>query len=455
MQQTNTQLYHITEGKERQKFIKNLIFDSNSMLNPDEAYQRFMKQSESAWAFYRATNVIFWHDLTDNYLIKTFGKPENSAFWICGDAHFQNIGAFNKGNGIEYFLNDYDDAVIADFQYDIIRMTVALHMVGGRYAKQTVNAFLNSYFDTVFNDNFDINCRFTSDNLSPTLSTFIIEIENNKKFKRKKWLKKLTKKKDGQYHFRVKRKLQHPRKDAARNVKYMINEYASKKASKFPDDFFEVHSVSRRLEGLGSFLRDRYYVLIRGKQKAKKTKRKKLVVLDLKYQTTPSAFIKSCAIENATMQKAENHAMRTVNAQKAMEGNIGDIPGDIKLKNAFYSIRQANPIDEKFVLKPVKQAKCNYDVLNDMGKVMATAHMRSAKSLDKAFRAFIKETFADKETRSDYIEKVNDFSAQYATQVNADYQLWKNTADNIEEEIFLLKDTFSEVDYGTNAVAES
>ncbi len=429
-------------GTERDQFVKDVIFSSNYVLSAEEAYQRFLKKAESPWTFFRANNPLFWNDLAECSLVKKFGNHENSTFWICGDAHYQNIGAYNKHENVVYFVNDFDDSVVADYVYDLLRMAVAFHLTGKNKAEDISRIFLESYLHAILHQTEDLDVEYRSENLSEKLAVWLEEIKHKKWFKRKKWLKKMTRQADDEVRFRVKRKLQYINFQTENKVREAMRKYKPLSDGEFPQHYFDILSVAKRLEGLGSFLRDRYYVLLRGNC-TDEIKLKNTILLDVKFQTKPSAFINSKRIEKDTMTLVENHGQRVVDAQTAMERNPDIHLGFVKIKNSFFSIRQALPIDEKYLVK-FKKPKKYHTVFHDWGRVFATAHVRSAHKLNKDFCAFIAERFCQDSEIKHFVEEMNKTAAVYAKQIHYDFKAWKTISLNIDEEIQKRKHKFKQ-----------
>ena len=71
---------------------------------------------------------------------------------LCGDAHVRNLGAFAGPDGrIEFDLNDFDETIVAPFEWDVKRMATSLILAGRASGtrdapcREVVSAFLNRY----------------------------------------------------------------------------------------------------------------------------------------------------------------------------------------------------------------------------------------------------------------------------------------------------------------------
>ena len=123
---------------------------------------------------------------------------EKTRTWLQGDMHAENIGSFENGIGeLVYDLNDFDDAVIADYQFDVWRMAVSLQLVARRNGiagDTAVGAFAKSYLEVMLSyegKHTAIETYFTQGNVKcKTPQKFLEKVKEKKT--RKKMLKKWT-----------------------------------------------------------------------------------------------------------------------------------------------------------------------------------------------------------------------------------------------------------------------
>ena len=86
--------------------------------------RRNLKMARSAHAYVRGSTAQFYRWLeTDNGRAIPFGP----AIWICGDCHIGNLGPLADRDGeIEVQIRDFDQAVIGNPAYDLIRLSLSL-----------------------------------------------------------------------------------------------------------------------------------------------------------------------------------------------------------------------------------------------------------------------------------------------------------------------------------------
>ncbi|MDI3389736.1 DUF2252 domain-containing protein [Streptomyces sp. B-S-A8] len=110
------------------------VFDTafGELLAADPAAFRvkFRKMAASAFAFYRGTACLFYHDLEHipdgSYLDERTGKV-----WIHGDLHAENFGTYMDSQGRLIFnVNDFDEAYVGPFTWDLKRFAASVALIG-------------------------------------------------------------------------------------------------------------------------------------------------------------------------------------------------------------------------------------------------------------------------------------------------------------------------------------
>ena len=139
---------------------------------------QFSMQASSLNMYYRGVDYMFWNDFLrhgwgdfDFAKYTALGKPvvgpgghevqneiiRTSAWtWITGDQHLSNFGAWrNRAVEVVFGVNDFDEAVIYDFQMDVWRLAVSIydHAITNDYSAAeaigAVVAFTEAYVATL------------------------------------------------------------------------------------------------------------------------------------------------------------------------------------------------------------------------------------------------------------------------------------------------------------------
>ncbi|WP_371496463.1 DUF2252 domain-containing protein [Kitasatospora sp. NBC_00374] len=135
------------------------VFDTafGDLLAQDPAAFRvkFRKMAASAFAFYRGTAGLYYADLTSGPFEghgARFLDERTSRVWIHGDLHAENFGTYLNAEGrLVFNVNDFDEAYVGAFTWDVQRLAASLALIG--YAKalsdatitELVRAFATAY----------------------------------------------------------------------------------------------------------------------------------------------------------------------------------------------------------------------------------------------------------------------------------------------------------------------
>ena len=93
--------------------------------------RKLQRMSVSPLAFLRGAAPLFYEMLKTSENLAD-GPPGEG--WLVGDLHLENFGAFRaeaKDAKTVFNLNDFDDAIIGPWRFDVVRLTTSL-LLGGR-----------------------------------------------------------------------------------------------------------------------------------------------------------------------------------------------------------------------------------------------------------------------------------------------------------------------------------
>ena len=139
----------VPAAKRRCEWVVAQVRSHNANKSADVLEAQFSMQASSLNMYYRGVDYMFWRDFLrhgwgDFDLAKylALGKPttgprghevqneiiRTSAWtWITGDQHLSNFGAWrNRAGEVVFGVNDFDEAVIFDFQMDVWRLAVSI-----------------------------------------------------------------------------------------------------------------------------------------------------------------------------------------------------------------------------------------------------------------------------------------------------------------------------------------
>src|ERR687889_370396 len=94
---------------------------------------KYRKMAREPHAFYRGTACLFYNDVT--------AEPDGWAthggerIWIHGDLHVENFGTYLNSDGRLIFdVNDFDEAYIGHYTWDLRRFAASLALMGWQKA---------------------------------------------------------------------------------------------------------------------------------------------------------------------------------------------------------------------------------------------------------------------------------------------------------------------------------
>lgn len=106
-----------------------------SQLGPELGARLFARKQArmrvSPFAFLRGAAPLFYEMLRAD---AELARGPRGRGWIVGDLHLENFGAYrrealgtkSKASKVVFGLNDYDDAVVAPFRWDVLRLTASV-----------------------------------------------------------------------------------------------------------------------------------------------------------------------------------------------------------------------------------------------------------------------------------------------------------------------------------------
>lgn len=452
----------------RKDFVTSEIETYNKKLSDEILHEKYSKMAATVYAFYRGTNHLYWADFRKEKLFKKFSSPTTKT-WLQGDLHAYNFGTFNNDDGdLVYGLNDFDEGVIADYQYDVCRMAISLILIARENGKSKksdekdlVLTFAKSYLkqlDKLRKSDQEEKITYTIKKASSPLKDFMEAVDKKNKKARQKMLKKWTKK--GFFKTSLEKLKKISNKE--RNIIVKAIEGKDGKKSRYrktlkgglekeKQSYFHVLDVAERLlAGTGSLGTKRYYVLMEGKD----SKDHDDLILDIKNQGVASAYpYLTKAVRK--LYCFENEADRTVEAYRALANQTDDHLGWIKLpkmtENApagHYSVRERTPekdsypaliveleeYSDKLQKKLTLKNKNNFlSMCEQWGEILATSHARADNDANKGRIEYSFEEEVCKVTKGqkkDFRNLVYEIAANYADQVAEDYTYFMTLISN-------------------------
>ncbi|NET27271.1 DUF2252 domain-containing protein [Okeania sp. SIO1I7] len=444
---SNISAQPIDNSRREQKVLQSIELNTDLILenaNPVEKQQlkneKYAQMQDSEFAFYRATNHLFWQDFANDSRLIKFGNA-NTKTWILGDCHVDNFGAFNNDKGeIIFDMNDFDESIIADYQYDLWRLAASIILVTNdsnlskSEQEEIVDSFSETYLDTlasyVGNDE-ETKIYFTETNTKGEVKK---TIEKAAQKTRQGMLDKWSKVIENQRMFDFSSENLGLATDAKNAIESGMLDYGKTLSGNlnYDPEYFQVKDVAQRLNaGLGSLGTPRYYVLIEGKTDALDDDH----ILDIKHQFQPTPIYELFSLYDRINYRKifNNSAQRHALAYKALIKDADDFLGWIKLVDnnpidgdfsGDYSVREISPYKKSLKIKNLTDKNSFIEVAQQWGKILATDHARADKNFDQklvstSFEKQVKKITDGK--HEEFRELVREIAFKYAEQVEADY----------------------------------
>jgi uncharacterized protein (DUF2252 family) len=400
--------------------------------------EKYQLMKASPYAFYRGTNHLYWKDLGHSPDLSAYGGLPSTRTWLGGDMHVDNTGAFDDDHGdIVFAINDFDEAIIADYQLDLWRMATSLVLVvrdnGGFSAADeaaVVDALSEHYLDAMASyagTSDETTRRFMASNTYGLLDDFLGDVAA--KDSRKEMLDAWTVAVGGVRRLNTSGNPDLAPVSAAVDADIRAQTAAyqatlSGGGTSIPASYFQVKSVAARLHaGIGSLGAARYYVLIEGATTGQDDDR----ILDVKAQRAPTAwaYASPAAVTQTDAACGGNMALRTVLAHKALGYRVDDYLGWMKLADGVtYSVRERSPYKETFDTTQLTSLTRLTNLAEQWGELLATQHARADRDWDASVVPQSVDGQINALTNGDHAgfrARTRAVALAYADQVDLDY----------------------------------
>ena len=169
---------------------------------------KYRKMARDPHAFYRGSACVFFNDVTQDD--DSWAAHGAERIWIHGDLHVENFGTYLNSDGrLVFDVNDFDEAYVGHFTWDLQRFAASLALVAwqkalpedairkliARYARSYL-AQVNHYLASDTDDDFEIR-------LDTAEGPVLAALEHARQMRRADLLDGLTHLRAGQRRFTV------------------------------------------------------------------------------------------------------------------------------------------------------------------------------------------------------------------------------------------------------------
>ncbi len=351
----------------RSSGIVDAILSNNANRDPERLAMKYAKMAQSPFIFLRGACHLFYDVLPDSPLFR-----DAPLAWCCGDLHFENFGSYKGDNRLVYFdINDYDEAALAPFTWDIIRLLTSIQCgadaLNATHAETLAvsQSCLDAYRNALIIGKALWVERDTSVGLVNALLTTLQGRE------RAAFLDKRTIRKNHRRSLILDGIKALPASDLQNKT---VTDFMDRFAATQPSPkFFEVLDIGRRIAGTGSLGLERFVILVEGKGSPDGN-----YLLDIK-EAKPSAMAPHLVRLGIKQPTWSDAASRVVSIQKRMQAVDHAFLQQVKLGGLPCILRGLQPSEDRVAIgewgKKLDRLK---EVVSTMGRVLAWDQLRAS-----------------------------------------------------------------------------
>lgn len=338
-------------------------------------HRKTLRMQASPFAFLRGSAPMFYELLqAQPYLA---GGPAGQG-WIAGDLHLENFGCYRTNlpghhspSAVEFNANDFDDASIAPWRWDVVRLLTSLLLatrgagLGGPTSLALCWELLDFYAESLWD----------KAGLQTPPKTIARLISDARRRDRASLLKTRTQGRGSGRRFARGERYRDIPPSLYRNVCAAFSRYALKIEPELRPEpkSLEVQDVAFRVAGTGSLGGLRFGILVHGKGGPHGA-----WMFDMKEEDSPAC---SALVQPPRLSAAE----RVVTALETCLFRPPKLLGTCALRGKSMLVRRLGPQEEKLALGDLPKEEWSPLVLYLAGLV-AGVHRRGARSIPKSWR---------------------------------------------------------------------
>jgi uncharacterized protein (DUF2252 family) len=390
---------------------------------------KYRKMAADPFAFFRGTACLFYADVTRSR--DPFTDDRTSRIWIHGDLHVENFGTYLNSDGrLVFDVNDFDEAYLGHFTWDLRRFAAGLALMGWRKAlpeatvRDLVARYVRAYLKQV-----DHYLRSEDDDFGLFLDNAegpVLEILSQaRRLSRRDLLDDVTVLDGNKRVFRDGPGVRQLGRDERRKVLRAFEDYLTTipSSKRFDRDlFYEVRdAVGRSGFGIGSAGLPAYNLLVEGYSQALDND----VVLSMKQANVPavSRFVDADEIE----RYFDHEGHRTVVSQRALQVHTDPLLGHTQMDGRGFVVAELSPYEVDLDWAEINEPDEMAVLVDSLGQATAKVHCASDEDSDQSLVEFqVEEAIAEalKGRRKELVADVVEFGISYAERARRDHALF-------------------------------
>jgi uncharacterized protein (DUF2252 family) len=424
--------------EQRGEEIVSVLADAfGDLIEADErAFRRkFRKMAASPFAFYRGSAPLFYADVAKRD--DPWADERTGRVWIQGDLHAENFGTYMDSAGILVFdVNDFDEAFLGHFTWDLQRMAASLALLGFAKAlsdeaiERMIREYADAYLDQVrafSTGDKDSDFRLTLENTDGVLNDVLLAARMET---RVDLLGRATTVEGAERHFGAGAGVRRLEDDERAEVEEAFAAYLDT----IPD-VKRQHSVSYAVKdvvgragfGIGSAGLPAYSLLVEGRTQALEND----VILSMKQGNVPAP---SRVVDDEAIREYFSHqGHRTAVSQRALQAHADPWLGWCELRGVGQVVAEVSPYDEDIDWGQVSDLDEILPLLRYLGEATAKVHCVSDAGSDQELVDFQTEEAIMKVVdgrESEFADDLVDFGRSYGEQARDDHRLFVDAFRN-------------------------
>ena len=421
----------------RQKLIVATLseaFEPLMKADPEGFRTKFRKMAADPFAFYRGSACLFYADMAQRRSQRADDRADNRTgrVWIHGDLHAENFGTYMNSEGVLVFdVNDFDEAYLGHFSWDLRRFLASLALMGWQKAlpeeevRGLSRTYLGAYVEQVRHyvkvekdeafalrlDNTDgavqevlVTARMCTRVEMLDATTEVVDRE--RRFVRGAEVRELSKTERGKVERAFKRYLR-TLSDSKRQQQAV---------------FYDIKDVVGRSGfGIGSAGLPAYNILIEGFNQALEND----VVLSMKQANIPA--VSRIVEDDRAAGFFENEGHRTVVSQRELQVHTDPFLGWTTVDKVGYVVAEVSPYEADLDWSEITEPDEIEPVVELLGRATAKIHCVSDEDSDEDLVDFQTEEVIIEAIDADpdgFIDELVDFGIDYAAKTRKDHALF-------------------------------
>jgi len=421
----------VTDSERTTVIVDTLVEAFADLMTADPAAFRskFRSMAADPFAFYRGSACLFYADVAERD--DPWADERTSRVWIQGDLHAENFGTYMDGDGVLIFdVNDFDEAYLGHFTWDVTRFAASLALMGWRKAipddaiTELVGRYVRAYLEQVRwflgsddDSSFSLHLGTTDGVVHQVLQSARLRT-------RVELLDRITETEGYDRVLRDDPTVRRLDDDERAKVVAAFERYVQTipESKRFSGVTYAVKDVAGKSGfGIGSAGLPAYTVLVEGFNQALDND----VVLSMKQGNVaaPSRVVSDPAVESAF----QHHGHRTVISQRALQAHADRMLGWTDLDGVGYVVSEVSPYEADLDWSMLSEPDDIGPVVEYLGRATAKVHCVADADADRSLVSFQTEdaiAHVVEGRDEEFVAWVVEFAHSYAARVRADHALF-------------------------------